>query len=174
MPTTTARSSITPHSCDRRGSIHRGVRSPRPSPTWRRRTRPKSRSAPRHMPLPLLLLSAPPAPAPVPPSLLLHLLHVAPVGAPRAHLATPAAAPPPVPLLLLCPPHSTTPIAAANARRSIGSWRESPPIPLPAIVAAPRCRRRRMPQQDMMHVTTYKHIYSNVSDILEVCCKCFI
>jgi hypothetical protein len=56
---TIASSSIVPHAYDRHGSLHRRVRSPRPSPTWQRHTWPHP--ALLHDPRPFRCSCRPPA-----------------------------------------------------------------------------------------------------------------
>jgi hypothetical protein len=80
---TIASSYIVAHACDCHGSLHCGVRSPRPSPAW-------------HLRPVLLLLLLPPAPSthtPAPPSLLLHLHCAAPRVPPRCTYRCSAARP---------------------------------------------------------------------------------
>jgi hypothetical protein len=89
-----------PHACDpspttarmrdRRGSLHRGVHSSRPSLAWRHRTRP------------IPLCSAPRTPSVAPAAH--HSCSYSVVADPRARLAVPTATSSPVPLLVLWAP----------------------------------------------------------------------
>jgi hypothetical protein len=57
-------------------------------------------------------------------------------------------------LLLRCLPRPTTPTGTASARRSVGPQGGSPPALPPAMATVTRCRQRRRPHRDTMHVAS--------------------
>jgi hypothetical protein len=73
-------------------------------------------------------------------------------------------------LLLRRPPRLMTPIGASRARRSVGPWCGSPPGSPPATATVPAADGG-----GHTGIRCMLQVYiSNVSDVLEVRCKCFI